>query len=295
MTRNRPVVGLPTLDLAARFRSRRPNLELQRGRGRAAADLGGHQLSNPGARGASGFRAFRAPAARRASSRPWASPICRPCARPSSSSRTRPWDCSADPSGARSPFTHRCRWRRSGSRRSCRRSSARIPSIDVRLSSVIWDNPGPDESTDLEIRYGNGHWHGYRAERLMNQRIVAVCSPAMLERARSRGDAAGVAAATSDPHHGTREPLAAGAPVPAARRRSAGEVGPDRGHDHRRARSSRPTARAARSRIGSSSAPTSPPAGWSGCWRHDFEDESSYFVVTPERPQRLRREVAAIS
>ena len=25
---------------------------------------------------------------------------------------------------------------------------------------------------------------------------------------------------------------------------------------------------------------------------HDFPDESSYFVVTPERPQRLRREVA---
>ncbi len=65
------------------------------------------------------------------------------------------------------------------------------PSIDVRLSSVIWDNPGPDESTDLEIRYGNGHWHGYRAERLMTQRIVAVGSPAMLERARSLGEAAG--------------------------------------------------------------------------------------------------------
>src|ERR1700739_4808596 len=35
-----------------------------------------------------------------------------------------------------------------------------FPSIDVRLSSVIWDNPGPDESTDLEIRYGSGHWRG---------------------------------------------------------------------------------------------------------------------------------------
>ena len=24
---------------------------------------------------------------------------------------------------------------------------------------------------------------------------------------------------------------------------------------------------------------------------HDFADDSSYFVVTPERPQRMRREV----
>jgi LysR family glycine cleavage system transcriptional activator len=67
---------------------------------------------------------------------------------------------------------------------------AACPSIDVRLSSVIWDNPGPDESTDLEIRYGSGQWRGYRAERLMNQRIVAVCSPSMRERARSLGEAA---------------------------------------------------------------------------------------------------------
>src|SRR5271154_6396521 len=59
---------------------------------------------------------------------------------------------------------------------------AAFPAIDVRLSSVIWDNPVPDEATDLEIRYGTGHWRGYRSERLLNQRIVAVCSPALLER-----------------------------------------------------------------------------------------------------------------
>ena len=40
--------------------------------------------------------------------------------------------------------------------------------------------PLPDDATDLEIRYGTGHWHGYRSERLMNQNIVAVCSPALL-------------------------------------------------------------------------------------------------------------------
>lgn len=60
------------------------------------------------------------------------------------------------------------------------------PSIDVRLASVIWDNAIPDEATDLEIRYGSGHWHGYRSERLLNQNILAVCSPALL-RARTAG------------------------------------------------------------------------------------------------------------
>lgn len=65
--------------------------------------------------------------------------------------------------------------------------SAANPSIEVRLASVIWDNAVLDESTDLEIRYGAGHWHGYRSERLMNQNILAVCSPALLDHARQAG------------------------------------------------------------------------------------------------------------
>jgi LysR family glycine cleavage system transcriptional activator len=63
------------------------------------------------------------------------------------------------------------------------------PSIDVRLSSVIWDNAVPDEATDLEVRYGSGHWHGYRSERLLNQNILSVCSPA-LRAAQVNGDLA---------------------------------------------------------------------------------------------------------
>src|SRR6202047_5515140 len=62
------------------------------------------------------------------------------------------------------------------------------PTIDVRLSSVIWDNAVPDEATDLEIRYGAGHWHGYRPERLLNQSILAVCSPTLLRAAQVNGD-----------------------------------------------------------------------------------------------------------
>lgn len=165
------------------------------------------------------------------------------------------------------------------------------PSIDVRLSSVIWDNPGPDESTDLEIRYGNGHWHGYRAERLMTQRIVAVGSPAMLERARSLGEAAGwlpqhlIHIMGHEDHwlqvrqslQLTVDPPAKSGPIVdttiAALELAANGAGCALAHGIFLG-SYLATGRLVR------------------VLEADFEDGSAYFVVTPERPQRLRREVA---
>lgn len=166
-----------------------------------------------------------------------------------------------------------------------------FPSIDVRLSSVIWDNPGPDESTDLEIRYGSGHWRGYRAERLMNQRIVAVCSPATLQTARSLGEAAQwlpqhlIRIMGHEDHWlKVRQALQLSAEPPAV----PGTI------------------------VDTTVAALELAANGAGCalahgiflgaylatgrlvraLEHDFDDESSYYVVTPERPQRLRREVA---
>ncbi|MDB6082794.1 MAG: LysR family transcriptional regulator, partial [Gammaproteobacteria bacterium] len=62
------------------------------------------------------------------------------------------------------------------------------PGIDIRMSSLVWDNPAPDEITDLEIRYGNGEWDGYRSKQLLNQGILVVCSPALLRSAQLAGD-----------------------------------------------------------------------------------------------------------
>ncbi len=165
------------------------------------------------------------------------------------------------------------------------------PTIDVRLSSVIWDHPGPDESIDLEIRYGSGQWTGYRAERLMSQRIVAVCSPAMLERARSLGEAARWLpqhlihiAGYEDHWRQVRQALKLPAESPTA-------PGPI---------------------VDTTIAALELAASGAGCalahsiflsaylatgrlvraLEDDFHDDSAYFVVTPERPQRLRREVA---
>jgi LysR family glycine cleavage system transcriptional activator len=64
------------------------------------------------------------------------------------------------------------------------------PGIDIRMSSLVWDNAAPDESTDLEIRYGTGNWHGYRSEHLLKQGIVVVCSPGLLQAAHRHGDVA---------------------------------------------------------------------------------------------------------
>jgi LysR family glycine cleavage system transcriptional activator len=160
-------------------------------------------------------------------------------------------------------------------------------SIDVRLSSVIWDNAVLDEATDLEIRYGAGHWHGYRSERLLNQSILAVCSPILLQAAEAN-------VATLLPQHlihimgyqnhwlKVRQALEL-ADVPAsacptvdttiaALELAAAGAGVALSHgiflDAYFA-----TGRLVRA------------------LPQDFADDNSYFVITPERPQRIRREV----
>src|SRR6202048_3588631 len=160
-------------------------------------------------------------------------------------------------------------------------------SIDVRLSSVIWDNAVLDEATDLEIRYGAGHWHGYRSERLMNQSILAVCSPILLRAAKTNvaallpqhlihimgyenhwlkvrqaldlADVPASACPTVDTTIAALELAAAGAGVALAH-----GIFLDAYFA---------TARLVRA------------------LPQDFADDNSYFVITPERPQRIRREV----
>ena len=167
--------------------------------------------------------------------------------------------------------------------------TAANPSIDVRLSSVIWDNAVLDEATDLEIRYGAGQWHGYRSERLLNQSILPVCSPILLRAAQANGDIASFlprhlihimgfenhwlkvrqalelaevpasACPTVDTTIAALELAAAGAGVALAHR-----IFLD--------------AYLATGRL-------------VHALPQEFADDNSYFVITPERPQRIRREV----
>jgi LysR family transcriptional regulator, glycine cleavage system transcriptional activator len=163
------------------------------------------------------------------------------------------------------------------------------PSIDVRLSSVIWDNAVLDEATDLEIRYGSGHWHGYRSQRLMNQNILAVCSPTLLQVLQAGGDLATVLPRHSIHIMGYENhwlklrqvldlaaiPAVAGPTVDttiAALELAA--VGAGVALAHRIFLS----AYFATGRLVSA-------------LPQEFADDNSYFVITPERPQRIRREV----
>lgn len=167
--------------------------------------------------------------------------------------------------------------------------SAAHPLIDIRLSSVIWDNAAPHDDTDLEIRYGHGHWHGYRSLHLLNQNIIAVCSPGLLRSVRDDADRA-----TLIPTHlihimGYENHWL--------------KVRQGLGLDHVSARPG-PT-------VDTTLAALELAASGAGCAlahrlflgpylstgrltvaiEREFADDNSYFVVAPERPQRPSREV----
>jgi LysR family transcriptional regulator, glycine cleavage system transcriptional activator len=163
------------------------------------------------------------------------------------------------------------------------------PSIDVRLSSVIWDNAILDEATDLEIRYGTGHWHGYRSERLLNQGILAVCSPTLLKTLRSAGDLVGALPRhlihiMGYENHWLRVREALRLENPAA---SAGTSVDTTIAALELASAGTGIALAHRLFLDAYFA-----TGRLVCaLSQEFADDNSYFVITPERPQRIRREV----
>jgi LysR family glycine cleavage system transcriptional activator len=163
------------------------------------------------------------------------------------------------------------------------------PSIDVRLSSVIWDHAVPDEATDLEIRYGTGQWHGYRSERLLNQGILAVCSPQLLRTAQQGGGVADLLPRRLihimgyENHWLTvRQGLELGSvasnPGPTVDTTIAALELASTGAGCALAHRLFLAAYFASGRL-----VTATP--------QEFPDENSYFAVTPERPQRIRREV----
>ena len=163
------------------------------------------------------------------------------------------------------------------------------PSIDVRLSSVIWDNAVLDDATDLEIRYGAGQWHGYRSERLLNQSVIAVCSPELKQAAQANGDLAAL--------------------LPRKLIRIMGyenhwlkvRHGLGLADDPASAVPSVDTTIAALELAAAGAGVALAHAIFLGayfaCGRlvralpGEFADDNSYFVITPERPQRIRREV----
>lgn len=163
------------------------------------------------------------------------------------------------------------------------------PSIDVRLASVIWDNAVPDDATDLEIRYGTGHWHGYRSERLLNQSLLPVCSPSVLRGAEQNGDLATLVVRRPIHIMGYENHWLKVRQVP------------ELAHVHSEAGPTVDTTIAALE-LAAAGAGVALAHGifltayfatgrLVSALPREFPDDHSYFVITPERPQRIRREV----
>jgi len=51
------------------------------------------------------------------------------------------------------------------------------PDIEIRIGSSLWADEVEAESYDLDIRYGDGNWSGYKADFLINESYIPVCSP----------------------------------------------------------------------------------------------------------------------
>ncbi len=54
---------------------------------------------------------------------------------------------------------------------------ASYPEIDIRLCSAIWADALADETTDIEIRFGDGLWPGFQIELIRNEGSVPACHP----------------------------------------------------------------------------------------------------------------------
>ena len=51
------------------------------------------------------------------------------------------------------------------------------PNIDIRFCSAIWADEIETETFDLEVRFGDGRWAGYRADVLLNDPCLAIAHP----------------------------------------------------------------------------------------------------------------------
>ncbi|RFU49256.1 transcriptional regulator GcvA [Paraburkholderia sp. DHOC27] len=56
------------------------------------------------------------------------------------------------------------------------------PETDVRLDTSLKLMDFATQGIDIGVRYGAGHWAGLEAEKLMDEEVFPVCSPAFLER-----------------------------------------------------------------------------------------------------------------
>lgn len=55
------------------------------------------------------------------------------------------------------------------------------PDRPLRIVSSVWNDAFNRERFDLDIRYGNGEWPGFQADRLTWDSLIPLCSPSLLQ------------------------------------------------------------------------------------------------------------------
>jgi LysR family glycine cleavage system transcriptional activator len=60
------------------------------------------------------------------------------------------------------------------------------PGTEILILSTIWADAQPDAATDIDIRFGNGSWAGYEAERLWHASSLVVCRRDVAQRGNDR-------------------------------------------------------------------------------------------------------------
>jgi LysR family glycine cleavage system transcriptional activator len=55
------------------------------------------------------------------------------------------------------------------------------PRIDVRLFSAVWADALTDERTEIDIRWGDGHWPGFKSEMLIRSGSIPVIHPDLIK------------------------------------------------------------------------------------------------------------------
>jgi LysR family glycine cleavage system transcriptional activator len=64
------------------------------------------------------------------------------------------------------------------------------PKVDLCVLSSVWGDELDKERYDLDIRYGEGHWPGFKADRLSWERLSPICTPEVAARLHTPHDLA---------------------------------------------------------------------------------------------------------
>lgn len=61
------------------------------------------------------------------------------------------------------------------------------PDISLRISTIVWAPASNDEVADIDIRFGDGKWSGFRSTLLLSHKVIPVCAPGMIEGSTEEG------------------------------------------------------------------------------------------------------------